>query len=146
MQPIRYLKCSFTNKFMEDPVITCCGHTFERWYLEDLLSVHPHCPIDGTPLTSEDIRPNYLYFRLLALIFNNKCVSKVPCCLITGEPLSEFVVGLCGHTFDRKSLTKDDATCPIHKTNIHEKDLFYKRDVFYNRIAYQYLGIKAPDF
>lgn len=50
--------CPLDFGVMEDPVITHCGHTFNRFSIEKWLEKNNTCPIDREKITKEELRPN----------------------------------------------------------------------------------------
>lgn len=44
---------------MQDPVVTPCGHSFDRAVLTRHLAAHPFDPVTRQPMSARDLRPNY---------------------------------------------------------------------------------------
>lgn len=55
-----YLQDPVTYERMKDPVITQCGHTFERSTIRRLIDDRKPCPLDRKVVTLNELRPNTL--------------------------------------------------------------------------------------
>lgn len=54
-----YLQCAISLELLREPVITPCGHTFERSCIEDhLRRGHHFNPVSRAPLALEQLVPN----------------------------------------------------------------------------------------
>ena len=54
-----FLLCPITQEVMDDPVITCDGHTFERKAIEDWLNRNDTNPMTGAKMQSKILTSNY---------------------------------------------------------------------------------------
>lgn len=51
--------CPITREYMEDPVICCDGHTYERFAIETWLRSNSRSPKTNQPLASRELIPNH---------------------------------------------------------------------------------------
>lgn len=51
--------CPITKECMEDPVIDCNGHTFERQAIEQWFQSHNTSPVTNLPVANKQLKPNY---------------------------------------------------------------------------------------
>ena len=52
------LDCPITHQPMLDPVLTCDGHTYERYAILHWLSQHDTSPLTGLVVQHKDLQPN----------------------------------------------------------------------------------------
>jgi len=57
--PNNALKCPLHAGVLNDPVVTPCGCTFCSSCISQLLSTKQECPIHGTPIGRDQLRPNH---------------------------------------------------------------------------------------
>ncbi|MDF2577472.1 MAG: hypothetical protein K0S74_956 [Chlamydiales bacterium] len=62
------LRCPISQELMQDPVIDCYGHTYDRKYLEKWLGERQTSPITNKFLSKSDLRPN----RTVAAIIEHR--------------------------------------------------------------------------
>jgi hypothetical protein len=52
------LMCCITQELLEDPVVTCDGHTYSRMAIEKWLLTHNTSPVSGETLENKTVTPN----------------------------------------------------------------------------------------
>jgi hypothetical protein len=57
--------CPLTHLLMQDPVMTCDGHTYDRVAIEAWLSSNDTSPMTGLELSNKMVTPNYLVRGLI---------------------------------------------------------------------------------
>eukprot|EP01087_Luapelamoeba_hula_P022770 TRINITY_DN8241_c0_g1_i1.p1 TRINITY_DN8241_c0_g1~~TRINITY_DN8241_c0_g1_i1.p1 ORF type:complete len:756 (+),score=147.38 TRINITY_DN8241_c0_g1_i1:39-2306(+) len=68
--------CPITQDIMEDPVLTCDGHTYERSAIQEWLQKHMSSPKTGAELESKNLIPNHLIRGQIREYLENKKSGK----------------------------------------------------------------------
>jgi hypothetical protein len=76
------LNCPLSKKLLSDPVITSCGHTFDKSSIVDKVK----CPRDETALSLDKVVPNIIVKNFL--ISMNDCFSSIFCNLSDAKDIS----------------------------------------------------------
>lgn len=57
--------CPITDEIMEDPVICCDGHSYDRNGIEQWLATHTTSPLTGAELESKQVVPNHALRKVI---------------------------------------------------------------------------------
>jgi len=89
--------CPLTLDFMNDPVTTKWGHTFEREAIEEWISLHENCPLTRKSLTLDELYPCIALKNAIEdLLTNNPELQPNPSILFVSA-YSKNVVENKGH-------------------------------------------------
>jgi hypothetical protein len=105
------LNCPIALDTLNEPIIIPSGHTFTMESLEGMPYNNLQCPITRIPFHSSEVRPNYLVNDILIAIqlFHGQdeqqeelksTLCNLLVCHMTGEPLTNPVVGIDGYTYN----------------------------------------------
>lgn len=64
--------CPIHYGVMQDPVITSCGHTFDRSSIQDWLLKKERCPLDQRPISRSELTPNRALKDTIQALFSAK--------------------------------------------------------------------------
>lgn len=106
--PIDDLCCPITFDPMKDPVITQCGHTFERTSLEEYMTKKNICPICRTVL-NKDVYPNIAVKSLIdGQTLNTAKYCLVCAKMITKQNTTSISCHRCANALYCSKLCRDD--------------------------------------
>src|SRR3990167_2928750 len=130
--------CPITTALMREPVISTCGHCFERESLDSWQQQYVRacpCPSCRTPITNASLYQIPMLKPLLAVISQQSSTAVTDevvidielnqlCCPFTQLPLVIPVIAGCGHVFDvanvlDKRHREGSCHCPSCGTEVH---------------------------
>src|SRR3990167_7637908 len=130
--------CPITTALMREPVISTCGHCFERESLDSWQQQYVRacpCPSCRTPITNASLYQIPMLKPLLAVISQQSSTAVTDevvidielnqlCCPFTQLPLVIPVVADCGHVFDLANVLdkrhrEGSCRCPSCGTEVH---------------------------